>query len=136
MDSTRFDEVAKRLATSRSRRTVLRGLGRGMAAGAIGAFAVTRLQPASAAPAARPEGHPCEGNQVCADGLVCVASGPGQSKRCTDCGEGWTAYGDNCYQCGLLGDLDFTGPEPVCVVESDSGGKDGGAIILQPTRKY
>ena len=34
-------------------------------------------------PACREEGHPCEGNQVCCEGLVCEPSGPGAADRCT-----------------------------------------------------
>jgi hypothetical protein len=30
----------------------------------------------------RGEGHPCEGNQICCDGLVCSPDGAGQAMRC------------------------------------------------------
>src|SRR5262249_34838868 len=46
-------------------------------------FAALAGGSAEAAPACRKAGHPCEGNQECCEGLVCVdAPGPGQAARC------------------------------------------------------
>jgi len=52
-------------------------------------------------PACREEGHPCEGNQVCCEGLACVAgSGQGAAERC--CPEGYIGCGGSCVEdvCG------------------------------------
>src|SRR5215211_8406713 len=94
-----IDDAAKMLATGISRRRVLGLLARGLAGGALG---LAGLPMAAAAqqgntkdkdkdkdkdkgngPSCREEGHPCEGNQTCCDGLTCAASGPGAAKRCT-----------------------------------------------------
>jgi hypothetical protein len=79
MDGTRFDALAKGLASARSRRGVVKGLG----AALLGAAGLARFGGAEAKPACRGAGHPCEGNQTCCGDLVCVASGPGAAKRCT-----------------------------------------------------
>lgn len=80
MDGPQFDAAVKRLADGTSRRTVL-GLLAGSAGGALSAL-LGRAH-ASAQPGCRREGHPCEGNQTCCEGLTCAASGPGAAMRCT-----------------------------------------------------
>jgi hypothetical protein len=86
---------------------------------------------AAKAPACRPAGHPCEGNQACCAGLICIASGPGAAVRCTPCGkedqhccandacnDGFVcAADDTCVACGGEG-------EPCCAAEACDGGFD------------
>ena len=66
-----------------SRGKPVRGEGRGRRKGK-GRSDDRRKQPAQ--PACREEGHPCEGNQECCDGLACRVSSPGQAERCVPCG--------------------------------------------------
>src|SRR5215218_11250811 len=80
MDSREFDAAAKMLANGRSRRQILRLLVCGATGGAAALLASTR---ATAKPSCRGEGHPCEGNQTCCEGLSCTTSGPGAARRCT-----------------------------------------------------
>ncbi len=61
----------------------------------------------------RGEGHPCEGNQTCCDGLVCKVSGPGAAERCTACPSGQIACANECIpactasdQCHVGGECD------------------------------
>src|SRR4051812_7597562 len=78
-DSDRFDELAKALASGASRQQALKAF----AASLVGAAFGLRGSTAQAEPACREAGHPCEGNQECCPGLVCVeAAGPGSAKRC------------------------------------------------------
>src|SRR3712207_5456637 len=73
-----LDELARGMATG----NVTRRRALGMLAGAA-AGAVVGVRGAQAQPGCRREGHPCEGNQECCPGLVCVeAAGPGQAARC------------------------------------------------------
>lgn len=84
MDGNRFDELTRGLAHGRSRRGVMKGLG----AAVLGAAGLARLGGVEAKTTCRNAGHPCEGNQTCCDGLVCVASGPGAALRCAACPDG------------------------------------------------
>jgi hypothetical protein len=77
MHGRQFDEILKILATSKSRRCVLRGTGGGLLAG-MG----LRAGSVDAVPSCREEGHPCQGNGECCPGLVCRVTGPGIAKRC------------------------------------------------------
>ncbi len=72
------DDLARGLADgTMSRRRAL-----GVFAGAAAATLVG-AKTAKAQPRCRTAGHPCEGNQECCPGLVCVeAAGPGQAARC------------------------------------------------------
>lgn len=91
MESHRFDNLARSYATSR------RGFVKTLAGAAFGGLLGGRLDHgAAAAPACRGAGHPCEGNQICCAGLICVASGPGAALRCTPCPAGQIACGDAC----------------------------------------
>ena len=81
MDGDRFDGITRTMAEGASRRRVLKILGAAFAGGVGASRAVTEI---AAAPACRGVGHPCEGNQVCCDGLVCTpGAGPGKAARCT-----------------------------------------------------
>jgi len=79
MSDTRFDELARLLGRGASRRQVLKGLAGSALAAALSAIGVSE---AGAQPGCRQEGHPCEGNQVCCPGLVCMVTGPGNAQRC------------------------------------------------------
>jgi hypothetical protein len=74
MDARQFDTLTKLLATRTPRRAALAAL--------LAAGVAAHRSPASAQPGCRREGHPCEGNQVCCEGLVCSESGQGSSRRC------------------------------------------------------
>src|SRR5215211_3875778 len=91
MDGRQLDTAARMLAGGHTRRQVLGVLVRGAVGGGLGLAG-----PLAAAakpkdndkdkgngPACREEGHPCEGNQTCCEGLTCTASGPGAARRCT-----------------------------------------------------
>jgi hypothetical protein len=75
VDSQKFDNLAKALAMRASRRGAIAALITGMGA-------VTSSTSVAAQPGCREEGHPCQGNQVCCDGLVCSETGQGSSRRC------------------------------------------------------
>jgi hypothetical protein len=90
MDDSRFDALARALARPRTRRSVLAGVT------ALAAGVLVRRADGGAAPECRSEGHPCEGNQTCCDGLVCAVSGPGNVARCTPCPDGQIACGGVC----------------------------------------
>ncbi len=79
MDSARLDALARLVTHAPSRRQTLRLL----AVGAGGLLATRGGSGANAQPGCRGAGNPCEGNQQCCAGLVCAASGPGTSRRCT-----------------------------------------------------
>jgi hypothetical protein len=106
MDESRFDRLARKFAKGHSRRSVVKGL-----LGGLAALAGRGL--AEAKPSCREAGHPCEGNQTCCVGLVCVVSGPGSARRCTPCPTGQIACGRVCIaacaatdQCHLNGTCD------------------------------
>lgn len=132
MDGLLFDDAVKALARARSRRAVLRGLAGAVAGGVL----APGLRASQATPAPRGAGHPCEGQQTCAEGLVCVVSGPGNARRCTDCGEGWTACDNYCVGCPsgyrLWGDQC---PTSQCV-EVLPDEVQSPPNIVPPTRKY
>ena len=54
-----------------------------IAALATGTLAVASSTTVAAQPGCREDGHPCEGNQVCCEGLACSETGQGSSRRCT-----------------------------------------------------
>jgi hypothetical protein len=95
MDGRRIDDAARLLAGGHSRRRVLSLLARGTVAAGLGSVGSSVAVAARKdededkdkdkgnGPACRGEGHPCEGNQTCCDGLTCAASGPGAARRCT-----------------------------------------------------
>jgi hypothetical protein len=110
MNDPAIDRLARLFAGDHSRRRML-----GLVAG--GALSLVGLPLATAAkqdkdknkdkdkgngPGCRGEGHPCEGNQTCCEGLTCSASGPGAASRCT---------------AGCAGDCPQS--EPVVVVDAD-----------------
>ncbi|MGH2561733.1 MAG: hypothetical protein ACRDJH_21920, partial [Thermomicrobiales bacterium] len=84
MDGARFDDLTRRLAQRSSRRSVLRGLAGVLAGGLAGA----RLTDAHAQRAPRqPDGAPCTratdcASFICADGVCCNRSCPGQCESC------------------------------------------------------
>jgi len=78
MDGVQFDQMTRTLAAGASRRRVL-------GAAALGVVAAGRARWASAKPKCRQDGHPCEGNQECCDGLTCQAGAHGSAKRCRLC---------------------------------------------------
>ncbi len=82
MDDKRFDEFVKQIgAGSEGRRSFLKRT----VGGALAGLVALRGGQAVAQPGCRREGHPCEGNQECCAGLVCVGRvgpGPGVAKRC------------------------------------------------------
>ena len=84
MDANRFDSIARTLAAATSRRQIVARLARGAAGGALALAGGVR---AGAQPGCREEGHPCEGNQTCCEGLTCAPSGPGAADRCTAAAE-------------------------------------------------
>ena len=100
MDGRQFDQFARALAGARSRRSVFKSLG----AAALGAAGFARFSGAEAASSCRGAGHPCEGNQTCCDGLVCVVSGPGAAQRCTPCPAGQIACGGVCINACVASD--------------------------------
>jgi hypothetical protein len=78
-----IDSVARAVASGTSRRQALRRIGGGLAAMAVASL--LGGETAQAKPACREEGHPCEGNQECCSGLVCLQkgeAGPGNARRC------------------------------------------------------
>jgi hypothetical protein len=80
MDDRQFDALTREAAARRTRRGVVAAL----AGAVIGGTALLLGDGQSgAAPGCRGAGQPCEGNQQCCAGLVCVASGSGNSRRCT-----------------------------------------------------
>ncbi|MDP9471811.1 MAG: hypothetical protein M3Q71_14300 [Chloroflexota bacterium] len=105
MDGQQFDTLARALATGSTRRRLFGRFARFSGGLAGGAFALRGRSWTAAqdsddddgdndsdngngngsgqGPACREEGHPCEGNQVCCEGLVCEPSGPGAADRCT-----------------------------------------------------
>jgi hypothetical protein len=99
MDDKRFDDLVKRLCTTRLTRV---SMIRGLAAGTVAALTGARLASQSgdstvlaAAGTCRNLGHPCQGNQDCCAGIeVCKVTGPGNAKRCSDVPD-----------CGGLGEL-------------------------------
>jgi hypothetical protein len=92
VENNEFDALARRLARAHSRRSMLKNLG----AVALGAMGLARISGVEAKPSCRNEGHPCEGNQTCCDGLACIASGPGSALRCTVCPTGTTLVDGAC----------------------------------------
>jgi hypothetical protein len=94
VDNSRFDQFTRIFALSRSRRTILKTLAGSVFGGALGLAGLGGG--VEAKPTCRDEGHPCEGNQTCCDGLVCVASGRGTAKRCNRCPNGQIACGGKC----------------------------------------
>jgi hypothetical protein len=106
MDSNRIDRWARTLgAAGTSRRLLFGRFASGAVAAAIGTTAGGALAKDQGPkgddnkgkgakgddnkgkggkdPACRGEGHPCEGNQVCCEGLVCGPGGPGAANRCS-----------------------------------------------------
>jgi hypothetical protein len=65
----------------------------------------------------RQAGHPCEGNQRCCGGLICVVSGPGQAERCTPCGDD----GQPCCAGDVCGDGFTCADDGTCIA---CGGQD------------
>lgn len=91
MEDQRFDELTKRLCTTRlTRLSVLRGLAAGAVAVVTGAKVGSSRTVSAAAGTCREVGHPCQGNQNCCPNIEsCEVVGPGSAKRCankTDCG--------------------------------------------------
>jgi hypothetical protein len=86
MPQHQFDDLVRVLARDAAlpRRVLLRRV----VAGLLGGGLVGRAGGAAAQPGCRVEGHPCEGNQVCCEGLVCPeAKGntpPGNARRCVE----------------------------------------------------
>jgi hypothetical protein len=91
MDGRQLDTAARMLAGGHTRRQVLGVLARGAVGGGLGlagplaaaAKPKDKDKDKGNGPACREEGHPCEGNQTCCEGLTCTASGPGAARRCT-----------------------------------------------------
>lgn len=80
MDGQRFDDLARALAASTSRRRVLKTLA---ASAAVELLAVLTLRRAGAQPACRRTGHPCEGNRECCADLLCALESTGRrARRC------------------------------------------------------
>jgi len=123
MDGERFDELVKRLSTTRlTRIRVIRGFAAGTIAAVTGAVrAADRGGDATvlAAPGTcREVGHPCQGQQDCCPNIeLCEPVGPGNANRCANrinCG----ALGQQCCngdcQPGLECD-ETQGPNGTCV---------------------
>ncbi len=102
MDTLNFDRFARRMAAGHSRRSVLR---RAAASALATPLSLAGLHAADGQgknkdrdkdkdkdknkdkdgpgnSGCRGEGHPCEGNQVCCDGLTCEPTGSGSAWRC------------------------------------------------------
>ncbi len=79
MDGTRFDAITRDMAVGAPRRVVLKGAAGGLLAAAATLFGARRSM---AQPTCRQEGSPCEGNQVCCPGLICMEAGPSNTPRC------------------------------------------------------
>ena len=82
--------------SSGSRPVVTLGAVRGEGIGGPAAPALVGLTTADPKPKCREAGHPCEGNQQCCDGLVCIVSGPGKARRCAACPDGQVACRGSC----------------------------------------
>ena len=80
MDGRQFDSITKALASRTSRRSSIVAL-------VTGVVAAAPISSAATQPKCREEGHPCEGNQICCEGLVCAETGQGSARRCTAGGD-------------------------------------------------
>jgi hypothetical protein len=94
MDGSRFDQIARGMATGSSRRTMLKGLGGGvlaaleLARAGGGADADDTCKPAAPKPQSK-----CKKDAQCCPGLVCQATGGTTTKRCqSGCRIGGTFY--------------------------------------------
>jgi len=122
MDGRRFDEIARSLATSTDRRSVLKKLGAGAAGGALALLGARRDTEATSP---RPAGATCVNNPQCASGLC-----DPRTRRCV-CPPGQVNCNGACLvpatcqpgQCGILpngcgGNLDCGG----CTLPQTCGG--------------
>jgi hypothetical protein len=95
MDTNRFDTLARSFASGLSRRNVLGRSARAAIASPLALGSMTAMadgkknrdkdkkkEKRKQGGGCRGEGHPCEGNQVCCDGLTCYPTGPGNAWRC------------------------------------------------------
>ncbi len=149
MDDKRFDDLSKRLASTRlTRLSLLRGLVGGAAAavtaavlssgdadakskkrkGRKGSGAVAASGGNTWHPECRPAGHPCEGNQSCCADLSCEVTGPGNAKRCVEdsppaCGACNEPCCDGSHEC----DSGLTCRDHVCVPHNPDCGAQGQA---------
>src|SRR5829696_3628224 len=136
MEDQRFDDLVKRLCTTRlTRMSVLRGLAAGAVAAVAGVKVGAGRSVSAAAGTCRNLGHPCEGNQDCCAGIeFCDVTGPGNAKRCVStpncgglseacCAENTCDLGLECNgticvdpdtECGAIGQqcCDGTGSDP------------------------
>jgi hypothetical protein len=76
MDSSRFDELTKALATATSRRQALKAIGAALG----GALGFSRIGVAFAK--CHNPGHNCEENSTCCSHLCCIAAGQREGVCC------------------------------------------------------
>jgi hypothetical protein len=100
MESKRFDELSKAIATMASRRKVLRGIVAGVAAATAGVVSRGVAEAGSRGP-----GQICRKTGDCLAGLTCDPVGYGRS-RCS-CPEGQSGCGSTCC-------TTFCSPDQVC----------------------
>jgi len=102
MDSNRFDDITKALATGTSRRKMVKGL----LAGAAGIVGLRRVATLEAAPTCRALGESCRTDASCCSGqhLFCQQIGATGAQRC-ECETGFINCGGVC----------VAGPGPCCV---------------------
>jgi hypothetical protein len=81
VDSNRFNELVKALASGQSRRGVLRGLAAGFAGSALSLIG----HGANAAANPRGPGRLCRENADCIEGAICVFNGRNRVCACADC---------------------------------------------------
>ncbi len=152
MDGRQFDTLARALATGTTRRRFFGRLGRlsgGLAGGALAfrgqSWATAQGNGNGRGPACREEGHPCEGNQDCCEGLVCEPSGPGAADRCTrpqaepaeqqaECEGGCpkpdaTLVAARTFQIDADCSYDEDADETTCSCAAAAGGDDAGEIV-------
>jgi hypothetical protein len=89
MESKRFDDLSKAIATVASRRKILRGVVAGVAAAAAGAVGLSTAEAGSRGP-----GQICRKTGDCQPGLTCEPAGYGRS-RCS-CFAGTSPCGNTC----------------------------------------
>jgi hypothetical protein len=80
MDSKRFSELTKALASGQSRRGVVKGLAAGFAGGMLG---LVGRGDAEAARKKTGPGRVCRENANCLDGLLCLYDPPSRRRKCT-----------------------------------------------------
>src|SRR5437763_17176852 len=97
MDSQRFDDLARALASGASRRSVLKGLVATVAGGALSAIAGRETPSVGAQSTCRTLGESCKNDSSCCTGqnLFCQQIGETGAHRC-ECTSGFVACNGLC----------------------------------------